>query len=1502
MNGDGKSDIVVMPTNNTYRILYAPFRRETEGNGYTIHPADIQEFQTSFSLYPRKRALSLGNFYGTESFSMFGITQIISRTPITNRYAVTNITDGMGNCTDFSFGYLIHNPQRSNIYSANNPGVNFGNNIYHISLPMKAIKTITTSNVFDNTIPRKSVSYRYENILAHRMGRGFLAFNTITAESFVNNAPIGKTVTNYEFSSMGQYCLALPSTISVYDANNTLISESQNFYRKFISQNDPKRKVFMAKPYRQIVDNYEVLGERSFLRRRITETSYSILYGLQNTFYYRNVLLTNKTRVGTHDQPVESVDECSYQSTSENKYYSDDYSTWIIGRLSSVANKVWSAESYSERKSTTKYEYFANAPHLPRKVSYLPNGSSALGYYDQFEYNAFGSVTEKETRSLIGGLKKKVLYQYNADGRFLESEATVADNGISYDRKYYYHNFYGNLAMTRDCNDFGTFTKNDDRMGITVYTNDFDANGHTIASSRTCSALRWVGESGCENYVEDLPKAVYFTWAQKQGNAETMTFYDAGGRELRTVSWGMTKDTAIYQDTKYDERGRLWRKYDPYFASAEWSTNGFTEFKYDDYDRIIVTTYKDKNNNVLRIVENIYDGLETTTNTYLNTSDMEVTKDKVNIMGWKVEHADFLDNGNPNDYGNAVVVNYGYYADGKLAWTMVNNDASTRISMKYDDAGNRIDLVDPDYGRVSSHYNAFGQLLWTASPKGDITDYKYDDFGRTVMRNETCLAEQSSVTTIWNYSDEEGTKGLLKSIDYHDGEQVINYHYDDLNRVEAMSEKLFGETYYTRYHYDDLSRVRYVEYPSQFVTENVYSPETGLKIGINDLNGNQLWQLNRLNALGQVVEYQTGDGTISTRGYDNMHRLESQVGNNGERKIQDFAYSYDDFSNLASRKDFKFGMGESFTYDKLNRLETICTNGVISKMEYDPHGRILSKQADGREVFTDAKYETIDANGLPKPHAISSATINKEILVESHRIEYTTCDKVRLIEGPVGMAEFAYGYDHQRVGMHTESGGMSSTKIYLPNCEISNDGFGNTTTLTYLNCPTGVFAVVEDGAEGHNIHYIYKDHLGSWTTITDSEGNIEQEQSFDAWGNTRDPYTWTGQLFMKPMFDRGFTGHEYLFGFDLINMNGRMYDPVMSSFLSVDNYVQEPDNSQSFNRYAYCFNNPLRYTDPSGEVAVVDDIIAAAIVGAIINGFVQTASGNVQNFGQWCLATVIGGAAGAAGAWAGGAVAMGTGFVGGAVSGGFGGAVGGFVNGAGNAWTNGECFGNGMMCGLSTAGTGALFGGLLGGIKGIIQDTRNFISFRRGCSQLGIEPSDPVPLDKRTDVFLHEAQQVWFHDAPMEHTKSFTVENVPPDIMEKMVAAEAPGCTKATSGSISHKLTGESYVYFNKEICFNSAKDLFCIMGHELLHVSQYAALAGLPRDILDFSISGETFKDFFLEYHAYSFEYSIGGKQLNSFSANIVKEFYLAKPDIAPMMNYSNFKWTRSAKYIPLF
>ncbi len=77
-------------------------------------------------------------------------------------------------------------------------------------------------------------------------------------------------------------------------------------------------------------------------------------------------------------------------------------------------------------------------------------------------------------------------------------------------------------------------------------------------------------------------------------------------------------------------------------------------------------------------------------------------------------------------------------------------------------------------------------------------------------------------------------------------------------------------------------------------------------------------------------------------------------------------------------------------------------------------------------------------------------------------------------------------------------------------------------------------------------------------------------------------------------------GHEMLNEFNLINMNGRVYDPVLGRFLSPDKYIQEGDNSQNYNSYSYCLNNPLKYADPSGDVFVLDDFIVITAMGAMM--------------------------------------------------------------------------------------------------------------------------------------------------------------------------------------------------------------------------------------------------------------------------------------------------------------
>jgi hypothetical protein len=55
-------------------------------------------------------------------------------------------------------------------------------------------------------------------------------------------------------------------------------------------------------------------------------------------------------------------------------------------------------------------------------------------------------------------------------------------------------------------------------------------------------------------------------------------------------------------------------------------------------------------------------------------------------------------------------------------------------------------------------------------------------------------------------------------------------------------------------------------------------------------------------------------------------------------------------------------------------------------------------------------------------------------------------------------------------------------------------------------------------------------------------------------------------------------------------MNGRIYDLEIARFLSPDPIIQDPYNLLNYNRYSYCLNNPLKYSDPSGfQVAPVEE-------------------------------------------------------------------------------------------------------------------------------------------------------------------------------------------------------------------------------------------------------------------------------------------------------------------------
>lgn len=298
----------------------------------------------------------------------------------------------------------------------------------------------------------------------------------------------------------------------------------------------------------------------------------------------------------------------------------------------------------------------------------------------------------------------------------------------------------------------------------------------------------------------------------------------------------------------------------------------------------------------------------------------------------------------------------------------------------------------------------------------------------------------------------------------------------------------------------------------------------------------------------------------------------------------DQSYHWTPAGNLEWRTDETLDMKESFGYDGFNRLVSATTRNLAETQTYssqsfgyDFRGNITQKSGVGNYAY----------NNNSNPYAVTKLIPEngQESLFKNQTATYTGFDKLRSLEQYNKRLVVDYGIDRQRVRQTFRRGSSTRTKRHFTPLYESITENGVTKNLHYLTAGTGLFAIFATQTNGESaMHYTLKDHQGSLTaTIC---GDAVERLSYDAWGNMRDPETWLNysatEFVAGPMFDRGYTGHEHISAFGLINMNGRCYDPVTSSSLSVDRFVQSPDNSQSFNRYAYCMYNPLRYIDPSG--------------------------------------------------------------------------------------------------------------------------------------------------------------------------------------------------------------------------------------------------------------------------------------------------------------------------------
>jgi len=109
------------------------------------------------------------------------------------------------------------------------------------------------------------------------------------------------------------------------------------------------------------------------------------------------------------------------------------------------------------------------------------------------------------------------------------------------------------------------------------------------------------------------------------------------------------------------------------------------------------------------------------------------------------------------------------------------------------------------------------------------------------------------------------------------------------------------------------------------------------------------------------------------------------------------------------------------------------------------------------------------------------------------------------------------------------------------------------------------------------LYYLHQDHLGSTSLVTDSTGKTVSKQSYYPYGATRSQTSDVGSKKLERQYtgqvsDTDETGLYYY--------NARYYNPQIAKFTQADSY------NDNFNKYAYVKNNPVAYSDPSGNLSI----------------------------------------------------------------------------------------------------------------------------------------------------------------------------------------------------------------------------------------------------------------------------------------------------------------------------
>ncbi len=650
-----------------------------------------------------------------------------------------------------------------------------------------------------------------------------------------------------------------------------------------------------------------------------------------------------------------------------------------LAALAAFAVLAYSPLAHADTQTrTTSYEY--DSAGLPSKTTVEPSSPNnclqavvtrdSFGHASSTTNSTCAGATAPATTSAGSRSSSN---NFGPDGHFVISSTNAANQS---ETKAYDARFGATTSLTGpnglttswQYDNFGRKTKEIRSDGTyTTYTYSLCTDsGASCPGPIAGAASVWVAiaQSHAVNGAANAP--------------EQRSYYDGLNRVVRSQTQGFDGAGAaptLVKDTEYNALGQVSRQSSSYALSG--GTPVWSSFTYDALGRVASQSVPDPAApGSLATTTFSYNGL-VTSSTNAKTQTKTVTK---NARGQITSVVDPL--------GSSI--SYSFDAQGNLLST---NAAGSITTMGYDIRGNKTSMLDPAMGSWTYSYNAYGELVGQRDSLNQSVSIAYDSLGRMVQRNEPDLNSQ------WSYDTKfDGTacgKGVGKLCEAKaDNGYKRNHSYDTLGRLVQTATTLddpanpatVSESFDA-----NTGRVTSKTWPTGYQATYSYSALGFLNSvtggGTNGFAQTVSYQIQAINANGQITQYRTGNTVTAVKTYDPLTQrltgLTATADGQTSGNVIHQNYGYDSLGNLTSRSDTSPSVGtqESYSYDSLNRLTTATLLGgavsppTTTEVQYDARGNITYKSDVGRYWYDAARPNRMTNVTLETaPNAIQTLT------------------------------------------------------------------------------------------------------------------------------------------------------------------------------------------------------------------------------------------------------------------------------------------------------------------------------------------------------------------------------------------------------------------------------------------------------------------------------------------------------------------------------------------------